>query len=87
VIGWQLAASAIADVYEGICTIAKAAYGSDLKTVDLSVSPPIFALLFSKPGSQPVNVADNDWFVFDGRNAWDIPQAMVAADYTVTQQS
>ncbi len=87
VIGWQLTAATALDVLEGMDTIVVAGYNSDLKTVDITKNPPIYALVIVKPGAQPVTINDTDWLVFDGQHAWGIPQATVAASYTVTAQS
>lgn len=87
VLGWQLSAAKLADVYAGICAIAKAGYTSQLSTIDIvNHDPPLFAWNFSKAGDQPVVINNEDWCAFDGKHAWVISDDDVSNNMTVTIQ-
>lgn len=95
VLGWLFTAATALDTFEG-CNIVFAA-GWVAQLGPLSNSPPtapIWEITFSKHVALAngvdslvnVLVNDTDYFAFDGQNVWNIPQATVSSDYTVTTQ-
>lgn len=88
--GWQLTLAPTAysqnpavDFLTGMAVIGAMGYGHSLNTVDLTKSPPIYALLINR-GGESHTVKDTDWLVTDGETAWGITDAIVRANYTVT---
>jgi hypothetical protein len=89
VLGWQFTVASIADVYTGCNLVFEGGWSPQMGPLGSALTntskPPLWQLVLSK-GVDQVVINDTDYFVFDGVNVWDIPQATVEADYTVTQQ-
>lgn len=86
VVGWQLTLATAMDTLTGCMTVYAAGWIPQLVILASSApTDPIWQLQVMK-GNVEITVNDTDWLVFDGQNVWDLKQADVTANYTVTQQ-
>lgn len=88
IIGWHFVGASVMDVLLGCNTIYLATnrvWYPGIQPVPTDQSnPPLWQIIFTKDGNQPIIVSDTQWFAFDGQHIWVFDESTVKDDYTIT---